>query len=151
VRWYYDVWSRLPTVRAGIYGRGVIGVSEQGFERIRAIPPVLGDDLAASVAFGPAERRVVNAATVVVHAPRTVADLLRRRVRSQLVVTQLAGQAASARTSPRDLVDLLRARPLIAPKLAAFIAVTLMARQRARVAIGRGDYSTWLRDESSRT
>lgn len=154
VRWYYDVWTRLPTVRAGIYGRGVIGVSEVGFERIGAMPEVMGDDLAASVAFRDSERQIVPAATVVVHTPRTVGDLIRRRVRSQTVVTQLAGvtaQAVSARTSPRDLVGMLRARPRLAPKLAVFLGVTLVARNLARRSIRGGDYATWLRDESSRS
>jgi hypothetical protein len=32
VRWYYDVWTRLPEVRRGLFGRGVIGVSVPGCE-----------------------------------------------------------------------------------------------------------------------
>jgi glycosyltransferase involved in cell wall biosynthesis len=154
VRWYYDVWTLLPTVRTGLYGRGVIGVSEAGFERIAAMPEVMGDDLAASVAFRDTERRIVTGAAVVVHTPRTVGDLIRRRVRSQTVVTQLAdvtADAAAARTSPRDLVGMLRARPLLAPKLAVFLGVTLVARSLARRSIRGGDYNTWLRDESSRS
>jgi hypothetical protein len=31
-----------------------------------------------------------------------------------------------------------------------FLAVTIVARQRARRPIRRGDFSTWLRDDSSR-
>jgi glycosyltransferase involved in cell wall biosynthesis len=153
VRWYYDVWSELPTVRSGLYGRGVIGVSEEGYERVAALPDVMGDDLAASVAFTEAERRIVSTASVVVHAPRTMGDLIRRRVRSQTVVTQMATvmpAAAEARTSSRNLLEILRRRPLLAPKMAVFLAVTLVARSRARQHIQRGDFSTWLRDESSR-
>ena len=26
IRWYYDVWSKLPVARTGLFGRGVIGV-----------------------------------------------------------------------------------------------------------------------------
>src|SRR6266704_2115555 len=33
VRWYYDVWMRLPEVRDGLFGRGVIGMSEAGHAR----------------------------------------------------------------------------------------------------------------------
>lgn len=153
VRWYYDVWEQLPTVRSGLYGRGVVAVNAEGFARITAMPEVMGDDLAASVAFADGERRVVAAAPVVVHAPRTLGDLIRRRIRSQVVVTQMAGvtpAAAQARTSLGDLVALVRRRPLLAPKMAVFVAVTLAARWRARGAIRRGDFSTWLRDESSR-
>src|ERR1700678_2211268 len=55
VRWYYDVWTRLPEVRSGLFGRGVFGVSEEGYHRLTGLPPVIGDDLAASLAFQPAE------------------------------------------------------------------------------------------------
>src|SRR5262245_60945763 len=37
VRWYYDVWTRLPEVQSGLFGRGVIGLNEQGFERIASL------------------------------------------------------------------------------------------------------------------
>ena len=40
VRWYYDVWLRLPVVRDGLFGRGVIAVSPQAQERIAALPNV---------------------------------------------------------------------------------------------------------------
>src|SRR5262250_2842828 len=56
VRWYYEVWTRLPEVRAGLFGRGVLAVSEAGHQRIAALPPVMADDLAVSLAFAPAER-----------------------------------------------------------------------------------------------
>jgi hypothetical protein len=154
VRWYYDVWQRLPGVRRGLYGRGVIGVSEAGRARLDAQPDVMGDDLFASIAFTPAERRIVADATVVVHAPRTTADLLRRRVRSLTATAQLAGRAPDAvreaRTSRSDLVDLVARHPALAPKVAVFLALTMIARFWARRPIRAGDYRTWLRDESSR-
>ena len=82
VRWYYEVWMRLPEVRLGLWGRGVIAVSEAGQERIAGLPPFLGDDLAASLLFAPEERRIVPGARAIIHTPRTVADLLLRRVRA---------------------------------------------------------------------
>ncbi|WP_433380419.1 glycosyltransferase [Actinoplanes sp. CA-142083] len=154
VRWYYDVWQELPGVREGLFGRGVIAVSPEGRKRLRDVPDVMGDDLAASVAFSPDERMVVPGARVVVHAPRTVADLVRRRVRSVTATTQLQrarpGTVDSARTSRADLIGILRRRPAYAPKMAVFLAVTVVCRQRAARAIRSGDFTTWLRDESSR-
>src|SRR5580704_13981625 len=38
VRWYYDIWSRLPEVQCGLFGRGVIAVSEPGHQRLAALP-----------------------------------------------------------------------------------------------------------------
>src|SRR5689334_12895088 len=34
VRAYYRAWARLPAVREGLYGRGVLGVNAAGFARI---------------------------------------------------------------------------------------------------------------------
>ena len=89
VRWYYDVWARLPEVRSGLFGRGVIALSEAGYARVASLPPLLADDLAASLVFGPDERVIVPGARVVVHVPRTVGDLLRRRVRAAMGVDQV--------------------------------------------------------------
>lgn len=154
VRWYYDVWARLPQIREGLFGRGVIGVSEAGHERIASLPPVLADDLAASLSFGPAERAVVPGARAVVHVPRTLRDLVRRRVRAAQGVAQIerTDQApeSTARTRPADLAAIARDDPRLAPKVALFLAVAVIARFRARRTVARGDYSTWLRDESSR-
>lgn len=156
VRWYYDVWQRLPVIRAGLFGRGVVGVSREGYARLAALPELMGDDLAASLVFAEHERAVVQDARSVVHPPRTYRDLIRRRTRAAVVGAQagarpeLAAAAASARTSTGDLAALLRREPLLAPKIAWFALVTLHSRRAARGAIAARDYTTWLRDESSR-
>lgn len=154
VRWYYDVWARLPEVRSGLFGRGVIALSEAGHARVASLPPLLADDLAASLVFRPEERVIVPGAQVVVHVPRTAGDLLRRRVRAAMGVNQVeqaeGGPVASARTRPRDLAALIRAEPWLAPRVAVFLAVAVAARRRARREVQRNQYSTWLRDESSR-
>ncbi|XVV16576.1 glycosyltransferase family 2 protein [Actinoplanes sp. CA-131856] len=155
VRWYYDVWQQLPVVREGLFGRGVIAVTGEARERLRAVPDVMGDDLAASVAFAPSERRIVAGSRVVVHPPRTLGDLIRRRVRSVTATTQLQqalpDAVDEARTTKADLIGIVRANPLAAPKLGVFLAVTLITRRRAKRAVRAGDFTTWLRDESSRT
>jgi hypothetical protein len=60
------------------------------------------------------------------------------------------GPDASARTRPADLLAMIRAEPLLAPRVAAFLAVAVIARRRARREVRRHQYTTWLRDESSR-
>ncbi len=154
VRWYYDVWARLPEVRRGLFGRGVIAVDRAGQERIASLPPLVADDLAASLLFAPHERSVVPGTRCVVHVPRTVADLLRRRVRVAAGVAQIErdGQApdATARTRIPDLLAIARSGPRMAPRVALFLSVAIIVRLRARRAVARGDYSTWQRDESSR-
>lgn len=154
VRWYFRVWEQLPSVRTGLYGRGVIAVGEEGHRRIAELPEAMGDDLAASVVFAPEARSVVPGAVVRVHTPRATADLIKRRVRSLTTTAQMSTiqpeGTGEARTSTSDLIALARRRPALLPHLAVFLAVTLVARAKARKPIRDGDYTTWLRDESSR-
>lgn len=154
VRWYYQIWEQLPVVREGLFGRGVIALSAEGHARISGLPELMGDDLAASLSFAPQERRIVERARVTVRPPRTMSDLLRRRIRSMTVTTQAATQTdlPGSRTSTAHLKALLREAPLRnGPRLAWFVAVTAIARARSRRAVKAGDFTTWLRDESSRT
>ncbi|MEV7072383.1 glycosyltransferase family 2 protein [Streptomyces sp. NPDC093990] len=155
VRAYYRVWQRLPAVREGLFGRGVIAVSKAGHARIAALPPLMADDLAASLAFGPEERLVVDAATVVVQPPRTWPDLIKRRVRAAVSTAQVeqhhrSPQEASARTSKADLIALVRAEPRLVTGVVVFVAAAVVARRGAAKAIRAQDFGTWLRDESSR-
>ncbi|WP_037883645.1 MULTISPECIES: glycosyltransferase [unclassified Streptomyces] len=180
VRAYYRVWQRLPAVREGLFGRGVIAVTEAGHARLAALPPLMADDLAASLAFGPGERCVVEGARVVVRPPRTWSDLIRRRVRAATSSAEFERfQAArraeepqevrkaqapervperapepvseqTARTGTADLRALLWARPALLPGVVVFVVAALAARRGSRKAIRDQDFSTWLRDESSR-
>ena len=157
VRWFYDVWDELPVVRAGLFGRGVVGVSREGWERLRALPPLLGDDLAASLLFEPSQRRVVPEATVVVHPPRTGRALLKIRTRALVSTLQaaddpeLASASGSARTSVSDLRAIALASPVRAtPKVVWFMALTVATKIRARRAVRTKDFRTWHRDDTSR-
>ena len=154
VRWYYEVWTRLPAVRAGLFGRGVIGVNSAGHQRVANLPPLMSDDLAAALVFGPDEGIIVPDARVVVHPPRRLGDLMRRRVRVVTGVTQIehdeSAPDSTARTSPADLLAIIKQEPTMLPCVMVFAAVTVLARLRALRAARRRDYSTWLRDESSR-
>ncbi|MES5817779.1 glycosyltransferase [Streptomyces sp. RG80] len=154
VRAYYRVWQRLPAVRAGLFGRGVIAVSKAGHARITALPPLMADDLAASLAFAPEERRVVGAARVVVHPPRTWPDLIKRRIRAAVSTAQVEQHQrpdeATARTSKADLTTLLRREPRLLASVVVFVAAAVVARRKAAKAVEAQDFGTWLRDESSR-
>jgi hypothetical protein len=154
VRWYYDIWERLPVVQDGLFGRGVFAVNEAGHRRLAAMPQAMSDDLIASVAFRPAERQIVREAHVVVHPPRTTRALIRTRVRALTGTVQLQRQlpetVATARTTRADLVAIVRDRPSTAPRIVAFLVVTALARLRARRVIRSGDFTTWLRDDSTR-
>lgn len=153
VRSYYRVWRRLPQVETGVFGRGVVVLSPAGVGRVRALPHVMSDDLAISEVFAPEERVVVSEATVSIRCPRTVRDLVRRRIRVTTGNRQLDNRglrSPSARTSVRTLADIAIAEPTLLPAIGVFVAVTLLARAGAARQLRRGDFNTWLRDESSR-
>jgi glycosyltransferase involved in cell wall biosynthesis len=153
VRWYYDVWEALPQVQGGLFGRGVVALSAAGQERVSRLPRLMSDDLGLSDAFSPHERRVVPGAVAVIHPPRTMSDLLRRRVRvatGNVQAGRLGARRESSRTRLRTLLGLAVARPVLATRLPVFVGVYVVARLMARRAIHAGDFHTWQRDESSR-
>lgn len=154
VRWYYDVWQRLPEVRRGLFGRGAVAVGEAGYRRLPGLPGLLADDLAMSLSFAASERCIVSRARVIVHTPRTFRDLLRRRVRVVQGVAQLRqvprAPAPGARTRVADLLAIARRDRRMMPRVALFLSVTLLARSWAAWSVARRDYSGWRRDESSR-
>jgi Glycosyl transferase family 2 len=155
VRWYYDVWTLLPGVQRGLWGRGAIAVNEAGHRRLAALPPLQADDLAASLAFESHEIVLVPGAQVTVHPPRKLADLVSCRARCVTGVAQIErtqGLDASAdRTRVADLTAIIRCRPGMLPRVGYFLTVAVLARLRSSRARAHGDYVTWLRDESSRT
>jgi len=153
VRCYYRVWEQLPQVREGLFGRGVIALSEEGQRRVDALPRVMSDDLATSEAFSSSERRIVEGAFVVVRPPRTTADLLRRRVRvvtGNVQVTELGIRQESSVTTPSVLLRMAVRDPRVGVRIPLFLGIGLVARWRSRRAVRTGDFTTWLRDESSR-
>lgn len=154
VTWYYDVWESLPQVETGLFGRGVVVLSEQGQARVTALPRMMSDDLGMSDSFSGEERRVVPSAVAVVHPPRTVRDLVRRRIRistGNAQAAQLGVRRPASRTSVRTLLGLAVGRPGLALRLPVFVGVHVAARLGARRALRSGDFTTWQRDESSRS
>jgi glycosyltransferase involved in cell wall biosynthesis len=153
VRAYYRVWEQLPNVQSSLFGRGVIAVSAAGYGRTRQFSGLMADDLAMSEAFAPGERAVVPTARVTVHPPRTLRDLVRRRVRVQTGNVQferVGSREIQARTTMRELFAIAHGSPILALQVSVFVGVAVIARMTAfgRARTGNGD--TWLRDESSR-
>ena len=93
-------------------------------------------------------------AHVIVYAPRTVGDLLRRRIRVATGISQItrSGGApeSSEYTSIRSLFAIIARNPLLTPRMVVFLSVAVLARRQGNRAVQRSDYRTWLRDGSSR-
>ncbi|HEX5089000.1 MAG TPA: glycosyltransferase [Nocardioides sp.] len=153
VRWFYDVWEQLPQVRTGLFGRGVVAVSEEGQRRVDGLPRLMSDDLAISEVFEPGERRVVWTAFAEVRAPGTFRDLIRRRVRvatGNAQAVQADVRRPESSTTLATLARLSLRKPSLAPRVPLFLLVGVVARLQSRRAVRSGDFTTWLRDESSR-
>lgn len=149
--WYYDIWERLPGVKSGLFGRGVIVLSEAGFRRVSALPHFISDDLAFSETFQPGERGISGDSVVSVWPARTWRSLVRRRVRVVQGNRELreAGHVSkSASTSVGDLLGIVRAEPRMAARLPVFLATTIVSRLVERRT--RASRPTWMRDETSR-
>ena len=105
--------------------------------------------------FEPHETALVPGARVIIHLPRTFAGLLGRRARCVTGVAQIEraqGLDGSAdRTRISELTAIIRRRPGMLLRVGYFLSVAVFARLRASRAGARGDYLTWLRDDSSRT
>lgn len=153
VRWFYDVWEQLPQVRTGLFGRGVIAVSKEGNDRIRSLPALMGDDLASSEAFTEDERCVVEGSWVTIWPPKTIADLVRRRVRAatgNAEADRVGVRRAASITSLRTLIGVCLVSPRLIPKLPVFLATAAVARVLAHRVVRAENTTTWLRDDSSR-
>ncbi|WP_162239834.1 glycosyltransferase [Microbacterium sp. Leaf288] len=153
VRWYYEVWRQLPGVKDGVFGRGVIAMSPEALARARSLPRVMSDDLAISDAFSPQERVIVESAIVTIAVPRTVKDLIRRRIRvvtGNAQLDDLALRADESRTKAADLLRISLAHPANPLKVVVFGVITVVSRLASRRRVRSGDFTTWLRDESSR-
>ena len=153
VRAYYSVWERLPQVQAGLFGRGVVALSREGYERVRRLPTGLSDDLIMSEAFAPEERSVVSEAEATIHPPRTARDLVLRRERvatGNVQADRLGLRAATSRTRLDDLARMVRKEPRLCGPVLAFLAVTVAARIRSARSVRSGDFTSWRRDDSSR-
>ena len=153
VRWYYDFWESLPQVESGLFGRGVVVLSREAQARVTALPQMMSDDLGISDSFLGEERRVVTTAVAVVRPPRTVRDLVRRRIRiatGNAQAGRLGVRRPASRTSVRTVLGLAVSRPGLALRLPVFLGVHVAGQVGAWRAIRSGDFTSWRRDDSSR-
>lgn len=154
VRAYFQINQRLPVFRSGLFGRGLIVVSEAGRARFGEFPELVADDLFLDAQFSAAEKLEVADVEVVVEAPWTTVDLLNRLVRVRRGNAEMrraaADQGIDAVVRPSDrwswLRDVVMPQPRLAPNALAYVAITMLAGYRAR----RAPHGGWGRDESTR-
>ena len=151
VRAYYRFWLALPYVRESLVGSGVYAISKAGRERFERFPDAIADDLFVRNLFEPHERRSIPDCSFRIRAPRTLGDLISRKIRVFVGNRQLA--AASKSQPPAgepEWLGALRHDPALLRYLPIYLFVGALAHLRAAVRVWRGDYKTWDRDESTR-
>lgn len=157
VRGYYAIHSRLPAIRDGLFGRGMVALSERGRSRFDRFPDLLADDLFLDSLFSKEERVVVREVISVVEAPRRTRDLVRRlervrrgnrQLRRSHAVEPPSNVAATLRPEAHWdwLTHVVLPRPWLAPAAVAYVALTGIADVGARRASAGG----WGRDDSTR-
>jgi glycosyltransferase involved in cell wall biosynthesis len=155
VRAYFAVHGRLPVFRDGLFGRGVVALSEAGRARFERFPELVADDLFLDSLFSDAEKRHVTSYAARVATPRRTGDLVRRlvRVRSGNAKMRAAAASGEVATPVRPaarlswLRDVVLPRPWLAPAAVCYVAITVAAAVSAR---RTADGAAWARDESSR-
>jgi glycosyltransferase involved in cell wall biosynthesis len=156
VRAYFAINDRLPAFRDGLFGRGMIALSEQGRARFDLFPTMIADDLFIDSEFSATEKVEASEVEVVVQAPFTTRDLVRRLVRVRRGNAELRAAAAAGLVDvairPADRWAWLREVVLPHPRLVTaavpYVSITLIAGLLARRTVNAGH--GWGRDESTR-
>lgn len=156
VRSYFSIQERLPAFRTGLFGRGMIALSAEGRARFGVFPEMIADDLFLDSRFTDLEKAELSSVEVVVAAPFTTRDLLRRLVRVRRGNAQMRAAAAAeridahVRTADRWswLRDAVLPHPRLLPAAVPYVLITLVAALLARRSVRTGD--GWGRDGSTR-
>lgn len=151
VKAYYAVNERLPVYRDGLFGRGMITLSEAGRARFGSFPVVTADDLFVDSLFTRAEKVQAADVEIVVEAPYSTRELVARLVRvrrGNARMRQAEGGRGSVRPPDRWawLRDVVLRDPRLLPAAVPYLAITLVAG-----ALARRDSDGWGRDASSRS
>jgi glycosyltransferase involved in cell wall biosynthesis len=156
VKAYFAIHGRLPVMRDGLFGRGVVALSKEGRSRFDRFPELVADDLFLDSQFSREEKAHVNAYSARVATPRRTGDLIRRLVRVRGGNAAMRAAAARGeitvpvRAAARSswLRDVVLPRPWLAPAAVCYVAITVWAALAAKRAGDGG--AAWGRDESSR-
>jgi glycosyltransferase involved in cell wall biosynthesis len=148
----HRVHERLIAPNRALAGVGVYVLTEEGHERVFPMPAgLISDDGFVHRSFAPGERAVVAEARSLVRPARTVSAHLNRRVRVRLGNRQLDELDLPL---PEGRLELGALRALVARRdvspLDAACYLTVLALDRAKTRLRRGDGVRWGTDASSR-
>jgi glycosyltransferase involved in cell wall biosynthesis len=154
VRYYYEVWQKLPYVQEGMIGAGVYGLSEAGRKHFVKFPQVIADDGYIRALFKSKERALVESCFSQVTAPTTLDGLIKIKTRSRLGRYELKEKYPELSVNEEKrygnaILTMIR-QIHFWPKILVYFYVNLIARSRATMQSSRNGYIGWERDDSSR-
>lgn len=140
VRAWSTIHTRLPVFREGLFGRGMIALSQEGRARFDKFPLMVADDLFIDSLFDATEKAHLDRHAVRVEAPWSTRELLNRliRVRRGSAAMRAAARAGDveAVVRPADrwsfLRDVVVPEPRLAPAGLVYAAITVLAALLAR-------------------
>ncbi|MDB6172540.1 MAG: glycosyl transferase [Chthoniobacteraceae bacterium] len=154
VKAFYSIWLKQPYHRPGMLGGGFYAVSEAGRARFTKFPDIIADDEFVRSHFEEHERATPENCTFTIHAPRTVADLIRVKTRSRLGLYQLRSRFPELKENSyvKNQASVPRwiSTPRLWPSAVVYLIVNLASKVRAKTQLSGIDAYQWERDNSSR-
>lgn len=140
VRAYSAISMHHPAFKGGLFGRGMIAISEAGRSRFKEFPLMVADDLFLDSLFDASEKIHVGSFSVTVAAPFTTRELLGRlvRVRRGNAAMRRAGADGSLTSEIRQadrfawLREVVLPEPRLIPAGIAYAALSALAALLAK-------------------
>lgn len=156
VKSFYNVWMRLPYFTTGqMVGSGIFILSELGRKRFNVFPNVISDDGYVRSLYQEYERRTISDYCFTIFAPKTMADLIKIKTRVRFgnmeVSQKYANVSIGKDNNSLDIIKLVLRRPWLVFQSFIYIYVQLQTKKLSRARMAIADFTTWERDESSRS
>lgn len=156
VKSFYNIWMRLPYFATGqMVGSGIFILSEVGRKRFSAFPSVISDDGYVRSLYQEHERRTISEYCFTIFAPKTMADLIKIKTRVRFGNMEISEKYSNVSIGkdnvPLDLIKLVSRRPWLMLQSFVYVYVQLQTKKLSRARMAIADFTTWERDESSRS
>lgn len=156
VKAFYNIWMRLPYFTTGqMVGSGIFILSKQGRKRFNAFPNVISDDGYVRSLYQEHERRMISDYHFTIFAPKTMADLIKIKTRVRFgnmeVSEKYTNVSIGKDNNLLDIVKLVLRKPWLVFQSFIYIYVQLQTKKLSRARMAAADFTTWERDESSRS
>lgn len=154
VRWYYDVWTKLPYLKQGGIGAGLYVLTEEARKKFESFPDVINDDGYIRALIEPSKRTSVPNCYSIVNVPFDLKNLILIKTRSRMGQRQLKEKFPglyhnTGKTYLKGAFQII-SNPLLYHKFIYYVALNLFIRVRTKTLINESGYNIWLRDESTR-